>query len=585
MDAKPGISRPAEQGVSPMVAVKAEPDQDMKHSILPAATPQQPAGPAVTAVPGPVVEEIFLAPRRIGDVTIVLTNGSRVRVHSAVLTLASCVFEKMLGVGQALRSADAPQEIELLDGPEATIMLLRAIHLHPMLIPGSYSAGDIALKLARLGAIAAKYKCALQLSSAVEAVMLRAINAWSMVNFDVATTMSVYARCASAAYLLDMDQLFNHYTRRLVLDTTTSFTEIQDIEGCSQLPTSVILSLEEQRSALREELIATISARTNGKCQTLGCSQYSTSGTFAEHITRRLSVPHWPLPWTSTTLRTLLQQFKNTGDVQLGHTYPVLLKATLSKHNIEQLHRKFDIRFSISTHFMTAMDPGSNVASTSIVAETSTAPQNVTIVEEGDVILVLDDGKKRIKVSAALLSMASPVFKAMLGPHFLEGQVQRSPENPQNIHLPEDDPEAMVTLSKLVHFDTPHQSALGPGSLRKVAVLADKYDCTHAISLQAETLLNRHARSLAFCRGNVQDHDILPLLACFTTSAYLLRKDVEFGHFTRCMVLDIVSPYSAVTEIEGCESFPISVLLSLEEQRTMTRDVLVSTLYARTSGE
>ncbi|KAK5718719.1 hypothetical protein LTR15_008453 [Elasticomyces elasticus] len=312
MDAKPGTSRSsAEQGVSPMVAVKAEPDQDMKDSILPEATQKQPAGPAVTAVPGPVLEEIFLAPRHSGDVTIVLTNGARVRVHSAVLTLASSVFERMLGVGQALRSADAPQEIELLDAPEATIMLLRAIHLHPILIPGSYSAGDIALKLARLGAIAAKYECALQLSSAVEAVMLRAINAWSMVKFDVATTMSVYARCASAAYLLDMDQLFNHYTRRLVLDATTSFTEIQDIEGCSQLPTSVILSLEEQRSALREELIATISARTNG--------------TFAGHITRRLSVPHWPTPWTSTTLRTLLQQFKNTGDVQLGHTYPVCL--------------------------------------------------------------------------------------------------------------------------------------------------------------------------------------------------------------------------------------------------------------------
>ncbi|KAK5726159.1 hypothetical protein LTR17_012974 [Elasticomyces elasticus] len=186
---------------------------------------------------------------------------------------------------------------------------------------------------------------------------------------------------------------------------------------------------------------------------------------------------------------------------------------------------------------MAATDPGSNVASTSIVAETSTAPQNVTIVEEGDVILVLDDGKKRIKVSAALLSIASPVFKAMLGPHFLEAQVQRSPENPQDIHLPEDDPEAMETLSKLVHFGTPHDSSVGPGSLRKVAVLADKYDCTYAIGLQAESLLNRHVRTMAFCRRDFQEQEVLPLLACLATSAYLLRRDAEFGHFTRCMVL------------------------------------------------
>ncbi|KAK5692388.1 hypothetical protein LTR97_010696 [Elasticomyces elasticus] len=233
---------------------------------------------------------------------------------------------------------------------------------------------------------------------------------------------------------------------------------------------------------------------------------------------------------------------------------------------------------------MAATDPGSEPGPAIVATENNTTPQNITIAEEGDVILVLDDGKKRIRVSAALLSMASSVFKAMLGPHFLEGQVQRSPENPQHIHLPEDDPEAMVTLSKLVHFDTPDDSTVGPRSLRKVAVVADKYDCTQAIGLQAESLLNRHVRTMAFCRRDFQEQEVLPLLACLATSAYLLRRDAEFGHFTRCMVFDVLGSYSTITEIEGCEGFPISVLLGLEEQRTMTRDALVSGLYARTSG-
>ncbi|KAK5674441.1 hypothetical protein LTS10_012829 [Elasticomyces elasticus] len=321
MDANIDPLQPAKQGMSPLVGVKAEPDQDTKPPMPLAGTPQQSAEPAAVATPGPMADEILLAPRHSGDVIVVLTDGSAVRVHSAVLSLASFEFEDMLG--QAERSAETPQEVGLPDDPEGMIMLLKTIHMHSMIDAGSYSAGDISLKLARMSAVASKYECTAQVTPAVEAIMFRGVNTWSMSSFDVVTTMNVYAQLATAAYNLGMDVLFNHYTRRLVLDATTSFTEIQEIEGCSQLPTSVILGLEDQRSALREELIATISARTNGKCQAPGCSQYSTSGTFTGHITRRLSIPHWPPPWTSTTLRSLLQKFKKTGDVQLGHTYPI----------------------------------------------------------------------------------------------------------------------------------------------------------------------------------------------------------------------------------------------------------------------
>ncbi|KAK3627920.1 hypothetical protein LTR56_018910 [Elasticomyces elasticus] len=321
MDANIEPSQPAKQGVSPLVGVKAEPDQDTKPPLPLAGTPQQSAERAVELVPETAVKETLLASRWHGDIVIVLNNKTRVRVHSAVLVLASIEFQKML---VRPRSAEEPQVIELLqDEPEAMMMMLRTMHMFDIFDWKGWNFETAGLKFAKMGAVAVKYKCASKVAPMAEAVMLRGINILSMTTLGTAMTMRLYAQYAAAAHLLWSNSLFSHYTRRLVLDATTSFTQIQEIEGCSGLPTSVILGLEEQRSALREELIATISARTNGKCQTVGCSQYSTSGTFTGHITRRLSVPHWPPPWASTTLRSLLEKLKKTGDVQLGHTYPL----------------------------------------------------------------------------------------------------------------------------------------------------------------------------------------------------------------------------------------------------------------------
>ena len=56
----------------------------------------------------------------------------------------------------------------------------------------------------------------------------------------------------------------------------------------------------------------------------------------------------------------------------------------------------------------------------------------------GDVILIVGQDKKRLRVSAMMLFAASPVFKALLGPHFREGQRPRSASNPTEITLPDD---------------------------------------------------------------------------------------------------------------------------------------------------
>ncbi|KAK5695123.1 hypothetical protein LTR17_024596 [Elasticomyces elasticus] len=331
MDANSEPSQPAKQGMSPLVGVKAESDQDTKPPMPLAGTPQHSAEPTAVSTPEPAVENFFLAPRRSGDVIIVLTNGSRVRANSGVLSQLSDMFDEKLE--HALRDAQGLQLIEFPDDdPEAMLMLLRIAHLCNMLDSDDHTVERTAVKLAKLGAVAAKYCCTSQAWPAAEARMSNGIIAMSLRNFDAGSTMRVYAQYSAAAYHLGMDTLFSHYTRRLVLDTTSSFTDIREIEGCSALPVGVILGLEEQRSALREELIATITARTNGKCQAPGCTHSSPSSSFANHATRRLSIPQWPPPWSSTTLRHMLRRLLHTGDMNLGHTFPTCLHKNNPTH-------------------------------------------------------------------------------------------------------------------------------------------------------------------------------------------------------------------------------------------------------------
>lgn len=86
------------------------------------------------------------------------------------------------------------------------------------------------------------------------------------------------------------------------------------------------------------------------------------------------------------------------------------------------------------------------------------------------------DGKTEMKgctilVSRRHVAMASPVFKAMLGPRWKEADVDRIP-------LPEDDPSALLLLLRIAHiqFDAVSRK-IDRSLLFRVAVLCDKYDC------------------------------------------------------------------------------------------------------------
>ena len=108
----------------------------------------------------------------------------------------------------------------------------------------------------------------------------------------------------------------------------------------------------------------------------------------------------------------------------------------------------------------------------------------------GDVVLKLGsgDGVTLIRVHSKVLSLASPVFAAMLSPRFAEGRSLEDKKGLFNstttIDLPDDDPTAMSLLCKILHYkEDAAQQAFHPlDNLMKLAVICDKYNMSKTLS-------------------------------------------------------------------------------------------------------
>ena len=98
----------------------------------------------------------------------------------------------------------------------------------------------------------------------------------------------------------------------------------------------------------------------------------------------------------------------------------------------------------------------------------------------GDVVLVLEGAE--LRVCSHVMSCASKVWRAMFGPHFVEGKTIRCG---QSLHhpLPDDDTQAMRATCNIIHhkyqFDIPSPEL---EFYEKLAAISEKYDCSQALS-------------------------------------------------------------------------------------------------------
>lgn len=178
--------------------------------------------------------------------------------------------------------------------------------------------------------------------------------------------------------------------------------------------------------------------------------------------------------------------------------------------------------------------------------------KDVTVVDDGDIILALPK-ETFLRVSSVILSYASPVFKALLGPHFKEGQDVRSPTEPKKITLPEVDPSAMITLCAIVHFQGTGDEDLETSDFVRVVIVADKYACTQAVREPGEAYLLRWAIKPPASYPYLGDYCDL------VVAAYLLRLDKLFALFTRRLILDQHTPFSELVGWRSCSMLPTIV--------------------------
>ncbi|RTE81067.1 hypothetical protein BHE90_004424 [Fusarium euwallaceae] len=108
------------------------------------------------------------------------------------------------------------------------------------------------------------------------------------------------------------------------------------------------------------------------------------------------------------------------------------------------------------------------------------------IMPDGDVILVVGPKKIKIQLSSHLLSSTSPVFAAMLGPNFREGNLLRESQGPVEIALPADNAKALWHIYNVLYGAHPRAHKLDTDELYNVACLAYKYDLVERLSLARE---------------------------------------------------------------------------------------------------
>ncbi|RMD39276.1 hypothetical protein DV735_g5852, partial [Chaetothyriales sp. CBS 134920] len=147
---------------------------------------------------------------------------------------------------------------------------------------------------------------------------------------------------------------------------------------------------------------------------------------------------------------------------------------------------------------------------------------------EGDVILVLGQPEFRLRVDSILLKRHSPVFRAMLGPNFSEGQGLSS-SSPKDIALPDDDPDAMRAICAIMYhaFDhIPRKPTMQ--SIYDMARLADKYACHDVLTLASV------AYGWLKCEDSTGSRDMVNLLAV----AYMIRDNGAFTEISNKLVLN-----------------------------------------------
>ncbi|KAK5128554.1 hypothetical protein LTR85_003225 [Meristemomyces frigidus] len=198
----------------------------------------------------------------------------------------------------------------------------------------------------------------------------------------------------------------------------------------------------------------------------------------------------------------------------------------------------------------------------------------------GDVTLLVGPTPTptRVTVSKALLCFASKYFATLFSNTFKEGDIATTGKE---VKLNDDEPKAFVTLCKILHmrYDTPDKP-LAAHDVLGVAIVADKYDCVHALALSVRSIFPEQAPMGTTFQGAGE-------LVC---AAYLLDQPLLFERFTQAIMRDYAESFLQIAFSEMGRRVPMATwrmfhssgaeaeIFTLESTRADTRAGLVGSL-------
>lgn len=150
-----------------------------------------------------------------------------------------------------------------------------------------------------------------------------------------------------------------------------------------------------------------------------------------------------------------------------------------------------------------------------------------------------DSFRTKNRVSSAIMSYNSPVFKAMLSKRFKEGYELASTAAVE-IPLPDDNPEMMQVLCKILHHR--HDSVpqkLGAPDILALAELCDKYNCAVAVKPSVSDWAIGILEAASAASSDVESNN---KRGCLLTAACLLQHGALVHRVAVDMVLNTNSP-------------------------------------------
>ncbi|KAF9631654.1 putative btb poz domain-containing protein [Lasiodiplodia theobromae] len=122
-------------------------------------------------------------------------------------------------------------------------------------------------------------------------------------------------------------------------------------------------------------------------------------------------------------------------------------------------------------------------------------PPIIEIAPRGDVVFVLGGSEMKLKVSSEVMTLASPAFHAMFRPDRPWTEAQNlSEDQPKEVSLPDDHPEAMKLICEVLHHQHDAHKAEYPEwkLVAHVSRLTNKYFLQKALSYASEQWLTYH---------------------------------------------------------------------------------------------